>query len=310
MTDFIRKMTICITALLLSFTSHSQTSFIWGKQFGTNQEEYVRNHLTGPDGKIYITGNTRGDMAGKNFGKNDGFITKIDTAGNTVWSRQFGTDSPDVCTAVTGDKKGKIYVSGSTFGHLGSESKGFMDGFAGQFSEDLKPLKFTQFGSDGFDIPASILIDSDLNLYAGGTTSGNFADKQLGEGDCFLIKITNSGDVLWSKQFGTVNHDGIKSIAFNPEISENILVSGLFNLPPAHAFVRMYTRDGNLVWEKNFIPEGDSRDASGKDVSIDNSGNIYHLGLTQSNLFSNLIGVTDFYLVKMKLRNALLSPPN
>jgi hypothetical protein len=225
---------------------------------------------------------------------------KLDNNGKAINTCQFGTDAPDVFTAVTGDNKGKIYVAGSTFGKIGSDNQGFMDGFAGQFSDDLNPLKFTQFGSDGFDIPTSILVDNDLNIYTGGTTSGNFAGQQQGEGDCFLIKIANSGEVLWKNQFGTAKHDGIKSIAFNPAASGNILVSGLLNLPPAHAFVRMYKKDGSLAWEKNIIPEGDSRDASGKDVSIDNSGNIYHLGLTSSSLYSTLIGVTDFYLVKMK----------
>jgi len=76
------------------------------------------------------------------------------------------------------------------------------------------------------------------------------------------------------------------------------LVSGLLNLPPAHAFVKLFKKDGSLFWEQNVILEGDSRDASGKSVGFDNKGNIYHLGLTASNLFGPLIGVTDYYLVK------------
>jgi hypothetical protein len=178
-----------------------------------------------------------------------------------------------------------------------------MDGFIGQFTENGSLVKYTQFGSEGFDIPTSIIPDNEKHIYVGGTTSGNFASQQKGEGDCFLLKFNLNGDLLWKDQFGTNKHDGVKGLAFNSLISENILVSGILNLPPAHAFIRMYKKDGSLLWEKSMIEEGDNRDASGKDISIDNEGFIYHLGLTSSGLFGNLIGVCDFYLVKLKLDN-------
>jgi len=61
------------------------------------------------------------------------------------------------------------------------------------------------------------------------------------------------------------------------------------------------------LWEKSLVAESDNRDASGKDISIDNKGFIYHLGLTSSDLFGNLIGASDFYLVKLKIENAFLT---
>ncbi len=406
---------ILIAVLLAAVTNKikSQTTTVWGKQYGTDKEEYVRNHLVDKSGCIYVSGNTKGIMSEKNFGKNDGFLTKIDSSGNILWSRQFGSsedediqwsamdskgsiyilgittgvietknygkediflvkyssdgqkiwarqygsDSTDIatgiyinnqgsiylagstmgkmgisafgnqdgfvikldndgvpmyikqfgsvgydgCTAITGDTKDILYIVGSTFGILGAENKGFMDIYTGIFSEKDMQIKFSQFGSEGFDVPTSILADDEKNIYVGGTTSGNFAGQQMGEGDCFLTKVTNEGTLVWNKQFGTDKHDGIKGMAFDPKNSDHILVSGLQNLPPAHAFVRMYKKDGNLLWEKNLIPDGSNKDASGKDVSIDNVGNIYHIGLTASDLFGTMKGVSDFYLIKMKL---------
>ncbi len=411
------KIKIIIFGVMLALTinSQAQTSFIRGRQYGTDKAEYARNHVPDRDGNLYVSGNTKGIMDDKNFGNNDGYITKIDSSGNTIWARQygsdgdediqwsaiddkgfiyitgtttgilgdrnfgktdfflvkfssggkkiwtkqFGSDSTDIATgifadskgyiyltgstlgvlgkstsgdqdafimkldnngipiftnqfgtisrdggsAITGDNNGNIYVCGSTFGDIGSTNNGFMDGFVGQFTENGLLTKYTQFGSEGFDIPTSILLDNYKNIYVGGTTSGNFASQQKGEGDCFLVKLNLKGDLLWKDQFGTNKHDGVKGLAFNQEISENILVSGILNLPPARAFIRMYKKDGSLMWEKSMIAEGDNRDASGKDISIDNKGYIYHLGLTSSSLYGNLIGVDDFYLVKLKLDN-------
>jgi hypothetical protein len=69
----------------------------------------------------------------------------------------------------------------------------------------------------------------------------------------------------------------------------------------------MYKKDGNLLWEKKLTPEGSDKDTSGKDVSIDNTGNIYHIGLTASDLFGIKIGITDFYIVKMKMDKSFLN---
>jgi hypothetical protein len=125
----------------------------------------------------------------------------------------------------------------------------------------------------------------------------------MGEGDCFFMKINSKGEQFWNRQFGTEKNDGVKAIVFNGKVSDQIIISGLQNLPPAHAYIRMYLKDGSLQWEKNIVPDGSGFDASGKDVTLDNQGNIVHLGLTASDLFAPSIGGPDFYIVKMRLEN-------
>lgn len=406
-------ISIIFFTLLISMQSKSQTSFIWGKQFGSIKDEYVLNHLTDQDGNIYVAGKTTGNMDGENKGNNDGFLTKIDSLGNTLWTRQFGTsgdediqwsaidnagcvyitgtttgdlaiknaglsdifvvkynqggilewskqfgtDSTDIakciyvdskgyiyvtgatngilgkssqgkmdgyimkldsngdkiatyqfgtpqddfCYSIAGDAGSHIFVCGTTWGNIASPNKGFIDAFAGEFSDELTPVKLMQFGSEGFDIAMSLIIDKDNDIYVGGTTSGNYGCDQIGEGDCFLTKLDGNGNLLWNKQFGTNKNDGVRSICINNNISDNILVSGIFSLPPGQAFIRMYQKDGELSWEQKFIAEGNHSGTSGKDVSMDNKGNIYHVGLTGANLFNTLIGEHDAYLVKLRL---------
>ena len=122
-----------------------------------------------------------------------------------------------------------------------------------------------------------------------------------------MLKISEKGDILWNKQFGTKNHDGVRSIDFNSKISDNILVSGILNLPPAQGFIRMYKKNGVLLWERNFIAKGENLGTSGKDAGFDNKGNFYHMGLTGANLFGTLIGGSDIYLVKLGLDSIFLT---
>lgn len=391
----------------------SQTNFIWGKQFGSDREEYVLNHLIDTSGNIYIAGKTRGIMHGQNFGKNDGFITRIDSLGNTIWTRQFGsdgdedvqwssidnsgniyitgtttgnltgknsgredifiikydpdgesewmrqigTDSSDIAKGIYADQKGYIYITGMTGGRLGQKSfgktdcfiarldntgkyisitqfgtqgddycysitggpdsdlyvcgstwgdlagknNGFIDGFTGHFTDKGDLIRYNQFGSKGFDIAMIIKVDKDKNIYIGGTTSGNFGGQQIGEGDGFLMKMSENGAVVWNNQFGTIHNDGVRSIDINPCNSDNILVSGILNLPPGQGFVRMYDSAGSLIFERNFTGRGNGLGTSGKDAVFDNRGNFYHLGLTGANLFGKLSGEADVYLVKFEL---------
>jgi hypothetical protein len=405
---------IIISVILFSafINAKSQTSFVWGKQFGSLEEDYTLNHVVDKNGNIYVAGKTKGSMDGQNLGENDGYIIKIDSLSNTlwtkqfgtrqnddvqwsaidekgciyitgitpgsmegknkgkedifvvkynpdgnkVWTRQFGTDSTDMAQGIYADKNGGIYiaggtmgimgeksfgsmdgiiikinengekvymsqfgtsgndnavgisgdgkslfVAGTTWGDLGSKNQGMIDAFAGSFSTDGKPIKFIQFGTDGFDVGLQIISDDKNNLYVGGSTSGNLEQNQQGEGDCFLTKINSVGEVEWSRQFGTPNHDGVRGIEFNKKVSDNILISGVMNLPPAKTFLRMYDPKGNLLWEKIFLG------ASGKDASLADNGNIYLLALTGENIFGKLIGVTDVILVKIKLDRCFMS---
>jgi len=231
----------------------------------------------------------------------DGFIMKLNENGENIYVSQFGTSGNDNAIGISGNGKSSLFVTGSTWGDLGGKNNGMIDAFAGIFSDDGKPVKFIQLGTDGFDVGLQIIPDDENNLYVGGSTSGSMDQGQLGEGDCFLTRINAGGDVAWSRQFGSPNHDGVRGIEFNRKISDNILISGILNLPPAKAFLRMYDKNGSLLWEKVYPG------ASGKDVSMDDNGNIYLLALTGENIFGKLIGVTDVILVKIMLDRCFMN---
>jgi hypothetical protein len=286
---------------------NSEGQILWSKQFGTSGSDVAKGIYADNKGNIYVTGFTEGKLGQNSYGKTDCFIMKLDNNGNLLFINQFGTPEDDYSYSVTGGPGSDILVCGSTWGDLAGKNKGFIDGFTGQFTDKGELVKYNQFGSEGFDIALILLMDNEKNIYVGGTTSGNFGGTQIGEGDCFLIKLSEQGDILWNNQFGTKNNDGIRGIDINSDISDNILVSGVMNLPPAEAFIRMYKKDGVLLWERKFAAKGNESGTSGKDVSLDNKGNIYHLGLTGANLFGNLIGQHNFYLVKLRLDKAYMS---
>ena len=65
------------------------------------------------------------------------------------------------------------------------------------------------------------------------------------------------------------------------------------------SFCRLYNEDGSLLWNRNFIAEG-GRGTCGKGICADQKGYIYHTGYTGANLFSELRGGHDVFLIKLK----------
>jgi hypothetical protein len=273
----------------------------WMRQYGTDSTDVARGIYADSKGSVYLTGMTGGRLGQNSFGKTDAFIMKLDKEGQQLKTLQFGTTGDDCAYAITGSNNSDIFVCGTTWGDIAGKNKGFIDGFTGQFTTGLDPVRYNQFGSEGFDIAMIMHPDNEKNIYVGGSTSGNFGAEQIGEGDGFLLKINEKGDVLWNNQFGTKHNDGVRSIQVNSGISGNILISGILNLPPAQAFIRMYRKDGVMLWERKFIATGKNGDTSGKDAGFDNKGNFYHVGLTGADLFGTLTGEHDFYIVKLGL---------
>lgn len=280
--------------LLIKFSSEGRTE--WVKQFGTDSTDIARGIYADNKGYVYITGMTGGKLGKSTSGKTDCFLMKLDNMGKTVSVMQFGTPGDDCGYSVTGGPGSDIFICGTTWGDLSGRNKGFIDGFTGSFTNMLELKAYNQFGTDGFDIAMILSVDGEGNLYVGGSTSGNFGGNQKGEGDAYILKMNPQGEILWNKQFGTEKHDGVRGIAAS---SDKILISGLLHLPPAEAFIRMYRKDGEFVWERKFIAQGKNGDTSGKDVNIDKRGIIYHMGLTGANLFSPNNGEHDFYIVKL-----------
>jgi hypothetical protein len=272
---------------------------IWIRQFGTDSTDVAKGIFADKNGNIFVTGYTLGKLGQEAFGKSDGFLMKLDPDGRQLYTTQFGSSADDYSYALTGNSNSEIYLCGSTWGAFNGKNNGFIDGFVGEFSDHGKPVNFFQFGSNGFDIAMNLALDEDNNIYIGGTTSGNMGAEQLGEGDAFMLKMNIKGEVKWKTQFGTTNNDGIRSLTYNPKVSQNIFVSGVKNLPPANGFIRAYTKTGEFLWERDILKEGMTGDASGKDVSVDDEGNIYHLGLTHGNIFGSKIG--GIYLIKLKI---------
>jgi hypothetical protein len=182
---------------------------------------------------------------------------------------------------------------------MAAENAGKSDNFWAIFSKYLEQQKMIQFGTEKYDCADEIKTDSKNNIYIAGSTDWvlALALKQKLNGDCFLQKWNNKGDLVWAEQFGTSNWDGINGLAVIQD--KGVVVSGCQNNPMCQSFCRMYDEEGSLLWSRNFIAGG-GRGTCGKGVCTSRQGYIFHTGYTGANLFSGLRGAHDVFLIKLK----------
>jgi uncharacterized protein (TIGR03437 family) len=141
------------------------------------------------------------------------FVTKLDAAGNLVFTATFSGKGSDSATAVAVDQAGNIYLAGSTTS-LNFPLRNALNprpgtGFLVKLSSDGSRLVYSTYF---WGAPSAIAVDQDQNVYlTGGTTNPSFphtdgmpAGHVSAQGPpahfgAFITKISAAGDrVLYS----------------------------------------------------------------------------------------------------------------
>lgn len=138
-----------------------------------------------------------------------------------------------------------------------------------------------QFGSSGGDLGQGLAVfggESYVSGFTGGTLPGQIS--QGGFGDGYVRKYDASGNVVWTRQFGTSTYDDAPSIAVDTTGSSLYVVgttdgtfAGQTNSGDFDIYLRKYDSNGNEVWTKQFgtsdydEPTGVIADSSGIYIS-------------------------------------------
>ena len=102
---------------------------LWTRQFGTAKYDQARGIAVNGTG-VYVTGWTLGSAEGQaSLGMHDAVIVRLTTAGESIWTHQFGSSNLDDAFGVSVDASG-IYLTGLTGGALpGQKNAGNVDTF-------------------------------------------------------------------------------------------------------------------------------------------------------------------------------------
>ena len=136
---------------------------------------------------------------------------------------------------------------------------------------------FNGIGND-IDIPSKIFYDSSHNIFITGySRNSNFT----GSEDMLTLKISASGNLIWSKVFNGPENGIDQGFSIVTDIEGNVYVGGGSDRKINDLIYMLikYDPNGDLLWTKNYFSSIISEDFI-YDISLDNGNNIFVTGIS------------------------------
>lgn len=191
-------------------------------------------------------------IAGGN-GAMDVAVRKYTVNGSSAtsdWSVGLGTSADDIGVRLAHSPfADSVYVVGYTKGGLSGGNTGGRDAFVVRLAGNGSIGWVRQFGTAGDDEATDVAIDSfGQSIYVAGLTDGDLSGPNTtGFGRGFLRAYDSTGDVKWTRQFGSAVTGFASAVALR---SGQVFVLSVGE--PQGAVVRSFTTGGALLWEAEF----------------------------------------------------------
>jgi len=244
------------------------------------------------DGGYFVAsyGNSSDGYFASNAGDIDGFLTKLNSNGDTLWTRILGGSGFDKLFKVKPSSGGGCYVVGQTYSNNGyfTLNQGLGDGFISKYSETGTLVWKRTYGGSSSDALYDLVESQDGKVVAVGESISSDGDLVgTGAGYCWVLTVNgNTGNFIASRIYVGPNGnipDALENYSLITEASDGsgFIVSG-FTGPDFNNFnldniqVAKIDFEGTKLWETEF---GSSTARDGSSAIIDaGNGKFYITG--------------------------------
>jgi len=247
---------------------------LWTRTFGGTGEDRANSVLVLADGFA---------IAGATFiyGPQvyDAWLIRTDTAGHELWSRTYGGTNDDKFNSLCASPDGGFVLAGFT----ASYGAGNYDLHLVKTDATGDTLWTRTFGGALSDQGWSVVPTLD-----GGYVAAGYAIS-FGSGNpqVYLVKVTASGESLWTRTYGT----GGWAMSVAPASDSGCIVAGTSAVGGAYVYVVRVGPSGDTLWTRTF---GGTNDNKGYSVRPTQDGGWIVAGTTKS----YGAGGYDVYLLK------------
>ena len=228
-----------IFSILLIFEMDAQITF--QKTFGTVPSDAgycIRQTI---DGGFIICGNTSRAHGGNSA--YDIYLIKIDSIGDTLWTKAYGGDNIEFGLSVEQTTDGGYIVAGYTW----SFGAGDWDAYVIKTDVNGDTLWTKTYGGSDKDYAHCIRETSDGGFIFTGMTR-SFG---MGHFDVYMVKTDMNGNLLWTKTFGGADYDAGYSV--EQTIDGGYIITGItasFGSGNDDIYLIKTDSIGNSVWKK------------------------------------------------------------
>lgn len=172
-------------------------------------------------------------------------MAKTAANGDTIWRKSFGVSGGnDLGTAVTETFNHRLVFCGHYY-YSGVQNQVFIT----KLDEDGNFIWTRTYGTNASDEAFAIIETSDSGYVVAGTTDWSGGN---GSSDLFVMKLDSSGNIAWSKVYGTALYDRGYDIIQTSD--GGYALAGFsrnnFSVSTDNAYVLKLDAAGNIVWTK------------------------------------------------------------
>ena len=257
---------------------HKDGKLIWEQTFGGPDSDGPADIIETKNGDICIVGTTYSFGAGNR----DIYLIRLDADGNTIYEKYFGAIEHDGASAILELENQDLMIFAYTLNY-------------GAVSRDVLLLKTNaqgdsiwsqRYGSEEYEESQAFAKTTNHEFILTGHSAATDPAHQM-----YGWKIDAAGQMLWSKEFGGIMHEGGEALLID-KVGNYVFVGVTMSFGAGNMDVYMVKTDnnGNILSEDYFGgPEDDKIEEL-----IEYKGFYYMVGFTNSSGF----GGADLYLVK------------
>lgn len=225
--------------------------------------------VTDADGYSYVVGTSAGDLGSQiGDGKDDLFLTKVDSEGKVVWQRGLGAAGSASGAAVTIAPNGEIVVAGTVSSAFNGSDDSQTDLLVSRFNAKGEELASTAIRQVGNETASAVAVGRDGSIYVAGRAS-------TGGGDAVIVRLDAAGRMQERRTIDSGGSDSISALAIDGD--GNLLA--LTNEKGTATLRRIGA--GALTQDLGSIALGT---ASAKAIAVSQTGQIAVVGATSTTL--------------------------
>jgi hypothetical protein len=232
--------------LLIINPSYSQNNFAinWQKCLGGTQDDWVTlgNLIFQCSDGGFIIGASSASNDGDltiNYGNRDFWVVKLNSSGDLVWQKTFGSSSnEDICSIIETNDGGIVFVGGNLLYKLDGDGN-----IEWQYTSvnDTEQLR-------------SVIQTSDLGFVV---TAKAQQQINISYSDVIIEKIDVNGNLLWTHNYDGYNKDDYASEIIEIPSGELLFLGGAFSSnSKTDVWIMKLTANGILIWEKFYGSTG------------------------------------------------------
>ena len=243
----------------------------WSKTYGGNNDDRANSIIQTQDGGYAVLGysTSNNNDVSENFGAQDYWLTKLDASGNITWQKSYGYVGADVGNKIIQTSDNGYFLIGvldvtasggegntlqKSFRHAGGDYWAIKTDSNG----NIEWSKY--YGGFFTDTPYDAIETNDNAFIIVGSSDSSDVDisNNVGTYDFWVVKISNTGEIIWEKSFGGTQIDEARAIIKTND--GNYIIAGDTRSNDVHVsqnngaadlWLIKISPNGELLWDKS-----------------------------------------------------------